>query len=246
MRRGERLPHDQAEIVFADPFVEYLGDLTHPERDEVLAEVVRLCDDPSGKHPLGNKAGSRLARYNTVEVLNKKHRVVYLAKPVDGVGLIEVLCAGPRTGNEVYDTAKALIDAEVLSPPEREQIWAVVRYYEATMDEIGLEGWDYAPAPAPLGVQLAAVNSGLLTKEIASLLSLEEINEAMRYGFSTGTPDPDVALDAALRLTRLRSSGEPKFIVDARREPRCGAPMPRAKAVCIRKKGHRGPHRARP
>jgi hypothetical protein len=98
MRGNERLPDDQAEIVFSESFLIYLDNLNPGERESVLAEVVALCDNPIGKHPLSNRsAADRLAGLNTVEVLAKLHRVVFAARAEQGVGLIEVVCAGPRT-----------------------------------------------------------------------------------------------------------------------------------------------------
>jgi hypothetical protein len=46
MRRGERFPDDQAEVVFCDAFVQQLGELTESEREHVLGDVVRLCPGP--------------------------------------------------------------------------------------------------------------------------------------------------------------------------------------------------------
>jgi hypothetical protein len=49
MRGNERLPDDQAEVVFSESFLLYLDDLTPDERESVLAEAVALCDNPIGK-----------------------------------------------------------------------------------------------------------------------------------------------------------------------------------------------------
>ena len=70
MKRGDRFPGDQAEIVFSEPFVEYLDGLSVRDREAVVAEVVALCHNPAGSHTLSNRCSSgRLACWNTVDVL---------------------------------------------------------------------------------------------------------------------------------------------------------------------------------
>ncbi len=152
MRRGDRFPDDQAEVVFADAFVDQLADLTDVERHDVLGDVVRLCSEPAGTHPLATP----LAGWNTLEVLNNNKRVVYKATVVEGSGLIEVLCLGPRSNNEVYDMA------------------------------VGLDGWDFQPPPAPDGMIRAAVAAGLIDEPVVALLSKPELEAAMAEGWGAG------------------------------------------------------------
>ncbi|MEK7294990.1 MAG: hypothetical protein AAB018_00485, partial [Actinomycetota bacterium] len=104
MRRAERFPNNQAEVVFSDIFVEQLEALSKHERLDVLGAVVALCENPAGKHLLR----ASLAGWNTLAVLNGERRVVYKGSLVHGVGLIEVLCLGPRRNEEVYDMANAV------------------------------------------------------------------------------------------------------------------------------------------
>lgn len=149
MRGNERLPDDQAEIVFSASFLLYLDDLTPDERESVLAEVVALCDNPIGKHPLSNRsAADRLAALNTVEVLGKKQRVVFAARAEQGVGLIEVVCTGPRTGNAVYDVANALVRSGRLTEVEATQLSDALALLEVVAESVGIDGWDYRSRPA--------------------------------------------------------------------------------------------------
>ncbi len=69
---------------------------------------------PRGQNPLR----APLAGWNTLEVLGSSQRVIYRATVVDGVGLLEALCLGPRTDAEVYDMAVALRDAGILTDEE--------------------------------------------------------------------------------------------------------------------------------
>lgn len=244
MRRGERLPEDQAEIVVTDEFIEYLEAL--PQRDqvrEVLKDVIRLCEDPAGKHPLG----SELAGLNTTETLQKKHRIVYGARDAGGVGLIEVLTAGPRRDNEIYDLMNLLRSR--LTDEEWAQIWEVLELVEQTASDVGLQPWDYAPDPAPAGLVEAAISSGFLDREVAEVMSKEEIIAAMEGGYTASGVSKAAALDAAMRTARAAGypRPSPQEIYRARiREPRCAVIMPRAGQPCIRRSGHPGPHRAAP
>lgn len=69
---------------------------------------------------------------------------------------------------------------------------------------------------------------------------------AMRDGYDeTGQPDTYAALTAVMRAARTRSDyGDATDILRRRSEERCAAEMPRARATCIRRTGHPGPHRA--
>lgn len=247
MRGNERLPDDQAEIVFSEPFLLYLDGLTADERESVLTDVVALCENPVGKHPLSNKsAADRLAGLNTVEVLNKRHRVVYAARVEEGVGLIEVMCAGPRTGNAVYDVANALVRSGQLTEEEATQLWDALALLDVLTEQLGLDGWDYTPQPAEAHLVRALVQLGLLSEELAAVVSRAEAEAAMREGYDeSGQPDQYAALMAVMRAARSRSDyGDATDILKRRTERRCGAEMPRARATCIRRVGHPGPHRA--
>ncbi len=247
MRGNERLPGDQAEVVFSEPFLLYLDGLTADERESVLTDVVALCEKPAGKHPLSNRSATdRLAGLNTVEVLNRQHRVIYAARVEQGVGLIEVICAGPRTGKAVYDVANALVRSGQLSEEEATQIWDALALLGVVMEQVGLDGWDYTPQPAEAHLVRALVQLGLLPERLAAVVSRAEADAAMRDGYDeAGNPDQFAALMAVLRAARSRSDYQDATdILKRRTEQRCGARMPRARAVCVRRVGHPGPHRA--
>lgn len=111
-----------------------------------------------------------------------------------------------------------------------------------------MDGWDHRPPAAPEGMVKAAVASGVLPREHASVLSVDELTAALAAGFGPDGPDPGVALAAALITARPRvpppGEARAKTIVPSRAGPRCGAVLPRAQRRCIRRKGHPGPHRA--
>lgn len=245
MRRGERFPDDQAEVVFADAFVDQLGSLNESERERVLADVVRLCSEPAGKHPLAAPLGG----WNTLEVSNGHRRVVYKASVVDGTGLIEVLCLGPRSDNEVYDMAVGLVVAGLLEPDEITDLWDALAVLDVVAESVGLDGWDYRPPPAPEGMVRAAVAAGLIDESVAAVLSKHELEAAMADGWGPAGPDPHAALIAALEAARHRGRLarvlDVEQVLGSRMADRCGAVMPRAGARCIRRAGHPGPHRAR-
>lgn len=243
MRRGERFPADTAELGLTDLLLEQLARLTATQREDVLVELVRLCDDPGGKHPLRTP----LAGWNTLEVLGGHKRVVYRATVVDGVGLIEALCLGPRTDSEVYDMAIGLRDAGVLTDEELTELWDALAILDVLTEQVGLDGWDFRPEPAPEGIRRAAVASGLLDEETAALLSRDEVEAAMAAGWGPAGPDPTAALVAALERARARAvplgPDEAAAILSARSKDRCGAILPRAQRPCVRRAGHPGPHR---
>lgn len=244
MRRGQRLPDDQAEVVFSDVFVEQIAELHPDQQVEVLAAAVRLCEDPAGKHPLKPP----LQGWNTEDVLAGESRMIYRAGELDGVGVIDVLCLGPRSGNRIYDMAEGLVATGLLTDDEVTFLWEALAVLDVVAEDVGLDGWDFRPEPAPEGMRLAAIRAGLLAEEQASQLSKDEIEAAMAAGWADGTPDPRAALAAALERARERSR-EPadiEAVLSGRAEGRCGAAMPRAGASCIRKHGHPGPHRASP
>lgn len=244
MRRGERFPADAAELDLTDLLVEQLAELTATQREDVLVDLVRLCEDPGGKHPLR----APLAGWNTLEVLGGHQRVVYRATVVDGVGLIEALCLGPRTDSEVYDMAIGLRDAGVLTDDELTALWDALAILDVVAEQVGLDGWDFRPEPAPEGMRRAAVASGLLDEETAALLSRDEVEAAMTAGWGPAGPDPAAALVAALKRARSRAvpldPGEAAAILSARAEDRCGVLLPRAQRPCVRRTGHPGPHRS--
>lgn len=240
MRRGSRFPDDQAEIVFSDIVIEQLEQFLDDQRIDILAEVVRLCNDPGGKHPLR----SPLSGWNTLDVLGTEFRVVYKATAPDGVGLLEVLCIGPRTGSEVYDMAMGITRTGLLSEDEVTQLWEALSLLEIVTEDVGLEGWDYRPEPAPEGMRRAAVNSGLLDQETADLLAKDELEAAMTSGWGPLGADPEKALLAALERARGSADFSARKILEVRRDDRCGAFMVRAKSRCVRRAGHPGPHRS--
>ena len=242
MRSGERFPANQAEIVFSEVFLEQVeAQLSSAEAEEVVAAVVRLCLDPGGTHPLH----SPLAGWNTLEVLRRTMRVVYHAGIVDGTGLIDVICLGPRAEAEVYDVATGIRDSDLLNEDAFIQLWESLSLLDILTEDLGLGGWDYRPQPAPEGMRKAAVAAGLLDETAVQYLSKDEVEAAFESGWdSSGRPDPEGALHAA--LLRRRGSHAPDLdgVLRGRTEPRCNVFMPRAKTLCIRAEGHPGAHRA--
>lgn len=244
MRPGSHLPNDQAELTFSDRFTEQLEHLPEAERLNILAEVVNLCENPGGTHTLSARGKDRtLVGWNTLEVSGRERRVVY---HVDEAGAsIFILCLGPRRSSEVYDLAAALANSGALTADETTQLWDALSLFEVLAESLGLEGWDYAPRPAPEGVRRAAVAAGVLEDALASLMSHDELTAAMTHGWGPNGPDPAAALRAALQRARGNATFDSaEWVVRRRAENRCGAVMPRAGVVCIRRAGHPGPHRA--
>lgn len=250
MRQGEHFPDDQEYILFNDAFVESVEPLTPSEREDLVADVVALCTNPAGLHPLSNKGGQKLAGWNTVDVLHKQYRVVFASR-VDAVGtqqvgMTEVLVAGPRRADAAYDMADALRRSGRISDEQMTEVLEALALLDTVAEKVGLDGWDYRPEPAPAGMVKAAVVSGILDERTANALSKDELEAAMANGWDDqGNPDPVAALAAAMR--RARSSVEPldlTRIMQGREEPRCGVIMPRTHRPCIRRRGHPGAHRA--
>lgn len=241
MRSGGTLPGDQAELVFSDVLLEQLEDLDHRDAESVLVSIVRLCENTAGTHPLHQP----LAGWNTLEVLARNRRVVYRAGTVDGVGLIDALCLGSRSGSEVYDLARALVEAGLLTDETATQIWEALALLEIVAEQVGLDGWDYRPEPAPEGLQRAVVAAGILPPDIAAVLSQDEILAAQTQGWGSEGPSRSAALEAALRRVRTSATYEDRIHLERRKDDRCDVIMPRAKAACIRVRGHPGAHRAR-
>jgi len=242
VRRGGRFPGDQAEVVFSDVLVEQLSKHTEEEQLDILAEIVGLCEDPSGKHPLRRP----LAGWNTLDVLQGHGRVVYKASTPGGTGLIEALCLGPRSDQEVYDMADALVASGCLSEEEATQLWDALALLDTIPEQVGLDGWDYRPPVAPEGMRKSAVAAGVLSAEEAQYLSADELAIAMNAAWADeGGPDPERALQAALERARGSADFSQRAILRARQDARCEVLMPRARHGCIRRRGHRGPHRAR-
>jgi hypothetical protein len=231
VRRGSRFPNDQAEVVFADIIVEQLERFSEDNRIDVLAEIVHLCDDPAGKHPLH----APLSGWNTLDVLSGHYRVVYKATISEGVGLLEVLCIGPRSDSEVYDMAVSAVKTGCLSEDEVTQLWEALGLLEVVTEEVGLEGWDYRPAPAP---------AGLIDQDTADLLAKDELEAAMAFGWGPDGPDPERALIAALERARGSADFSARKIIEVRQDARCGVLMIRARSNCVRRAGHPGPHRS--
>lgn len=244
MRRGARFPADAAEVILTDILLEQLAGRAEAERTAILADLVRLCDDPGGKHPLR----APLTGWNTLEVLGSSQRVIYRATVVDGVGLLEALCLGPRTDAEVYDMAVGLRDAGILTDEELSALWDALAILDIVAEHVGLDGWDFRPEPAPEGMRRAAVAAGLLDEISAALLSRDEIGAAMQAGWGPQGPDPASAVLAAMERARSRAvpvdAQAAAGILAARAEDRCAALLPRARRPCIRRAGHPGPHRS--
>lgn len=245
MKPGGKLPGDQAEVVFSDRFAEQAEGLGDAERLDLLAEVVALCANPGGTHTLSARGKDRaLVGWNTLEVSNRERRVVY---HVDEAGAsIFVLCLGPRRGSEVYDLATALANSGALTDTETTQLWDALSLFDILAEDLGLDGWDYAPTLAPEGLRRAAVAAGVLEDALAALMSRDELSAAMEGGWGPNGPDPAAALNAALRRARGSSTFDSaQWVVRQRATDRCDAVMPRAGAMCVRRAGHPGPHRAR-
>jgi len=245
VKRGGRFPRDQAEIVFSEPFVEYLDGLSLRDREGVLAEVVALCGNPAGSHTLSNRSSTdRLAGWNTVDVLGGEHRVVFASRVVDGVGLIEVLCAGPRRGPAVYDLASSLAASGLLSDEEIYEIWEALILVEVVAEAAGLDGWDYRPPAASQGMVRSAVAAGVLDEQTARLLASDELRAALEHGWNESGPDPTAGLKAALQRARAGvDPGDLTRILTARAADRCDEVLPRTGERCIRVVGHPGAHR---
>lgn len=246
MRSGETFPGGQAEIVFNDVFIEYLERLTEDERQSILVDVVALCHNPAGTHPLSNRGNTdRLAGWNTLDVLDKQHRVIFSSRVVDGTGTIEVLCAGPRRAEAAYDLANALVRTGRLEPEEVTEIWQALTLLDVLAEEIGLDGWDYLPPAAPAGMVRAAVAAGLLDEATARLLAKDELEAAMEHGWGPDGVDPVSALRAALRRARAGvDPGDLTRIMQRRARDRCAVVLPRTGRVCIRRAEHPGAHRS--
>lgn len=247
MLTGEHFSGDQAEVVISDDVTEWMIDnITDSQRDEVLDDVVALFTQPWGKHPLSNRnTADHLAGFNTATTLRGDYRIVFRSTVTSaGTGLIQVVAIGRRTDSRVYDAVNALLCCGHLDPSLEQQIWDLLKIFEDTAERFGLELWDYQPQPASAGLVKAAVVTGALTREVAERLSADEITAALEEAWDpdTGELDPERALKAALR--RVASSSDPEQILKVRSEPRCGAYMVRAKAPCIRRRGHPGAHRA--
>jgi hypothetical protein len=245
VKPGDTLPGDQAEIVFADRFVEYLAELTINQAEDVLVNIVGLCRNPLGSHRLGNsQRDGKLTGWNTLYVLGGEHRVVFAAKIVNGVGVIEVLCGGPRRANAVYDLAADLVEAGHLTDEETTELWEAIALLEIVAEKLGLDGWDFLPEPAPGGMVRAVVAAKLLDEDVAKVLSKAELEAAMAEGWGSFGPGPAAALIAALRRARVdQEPGDLSRIVKQRGDDRCDAVLSRAGRLCVRRSGHPGPHR---
>ncbi|MCI1748320.1 MAG: hypothetical protein LKI24_09610 [Acidipropionibacterium sp.] len=248
MRTGEHLPGDQAEVVLSDDVIDWIVDhVTEDQRDEILDDIVDLFAQPWGKHPLSNRRRTdRLAGLNTASTLSGDYRIVFRSSVDRGVGLIEIIAIGPRSGHRIYDAVNALIATGKLDEGLVQQIWDLLALYQDTADRFGLELWDYRPPAAPDGLVRAAAASGALPADSARLLSSDELMAAMADAWDpvTGKPDIERALAAAVR--RVAGSSDPERVLARREEPRCGVLMPRARKPCIRRRGHPGAHRATP
>lgn len=249
MQPGEAFPDDQAYIDVTDVFIESIQHLTEQQQVDVLAEVVNLCAAPGGAHTLSNKDGQRLAGFNTVDVLNKTYRVVFSSstQEVEGrqVGQVRALVCGRRRDNAVYDMAESFRASGRFSEEEMQEIWVAIAFLDVVAEDLGMDGWDYAPEPAPDGMVKAAVAAGVLDEATTRTLSIRELQAAMIHAWGDAGPDPALALAAAAQEARSGVDGPDLSRIFAARDlPRCGAVMARTKKRCIRKVGHPGPHRS--
>lgn len=246
MRPDGRLPRDQAEIAFSDCFVEQLAALRAEVQEEVLADVVTLCERPGGSHTLSADGRDRtLVGWNTLEVCGRDLRVVYKVDEADAS--IYVLCMGPRRAGEVYDQAKALARSGLLSSAATTQLWEAIALLDVLAEELGLDGWDYRPPAAPAGMRRAAVAAGLVDEAFAQHLSQDELAAAMEHGWGPAGPDPARAAAAAMQRARTGVGFDSaRWVIHRRSLDRCEEVMPRAGARCIRRSGHPGVHRASP
>lgn len=251
MKSGERFPNDQAFVSLHEEFLESLMVLTEPQRVDVLAEIVNLCNNPAGNHTLSNQGGQRLAGWNTVDVLHREFRIVFSSRvetgPAGPVGVLDVLVIGPRRASAVYDAAAALRKSGRLTDDEAMGLWQALALLDVVAEDVGLDGWDFLPDPAPSGMQRTAVKAGVLDEESAAVLSKDELEAAIESGWGAdGNPDKESALLAAMRRARagVASIDLGRFLT-GRRKPRCPAITTRTKQPCIRRDGHAGPHRAK-
>lgn len=137
-------------------FVDQLAELHPDEQFDVLAAAVRLCEDPAGKYPLNTP----LQGWNTEDVLAGDSRMIYRPGQTDGVGVIDVLCLGPRSDNKIYDMAEALVDTGLLAHGEATFLREALAVLDVVGEDAGLDGWNYRPEPAPARMRLAAVRPG--------------------------------------------------------------------------------------
>lgn len=243
MQPGERFPNDQAEVAFTEESVNWLIErVSSAERESVFDSIVGLFTAPDGKHRLSNQGKTNLVGLNTVEAARRTYRVIYRARTVSGVGLIEIVTIGLRRDGEVYSDAHDLVASGKLSESEQTQIWDALRFLDETKERFGLEEWDYMEEAAPEGMIKAVAGAGILDEHIARLLSKEELVAAMEAAYRTGQLDTDAALQAA--MNRVASSAKPDRVFTSRKAPRCGVQMPISGKVCIRAEGHAGAHRS--
>ena len=243
----ERFSDQQAQIIFNDVFLEYLKTLTPPQREQVLVEVFSLCVNPVGSHPLSHRNNKdQLAGWNTIVVLQGEHLVVFGTRIKDEVGVIEVLCGRPRRADAVSDMSNLLIATGRLSAEEATEIRQVLLLLDVVAERVGLDGWDFRPPQAPPGMVKAAVAAGILGVEIASALSLNELEAAMESGWTASAPYPTAALQAALRRSRSGIDAvDATRVLSGRSQDRCDTLLSRSKTHCIRRNGHPGSHRSR-
>lgn len=231
-------------MAFTEESIDWLAANTSAsERGEVFDAITGLFTSPEGKHRLSNRATTNLVGFNTVEACQRVYRIIYRARASEGVGLIEIITVGVRRDDEVYAEANDLVQSGKLTSAEQTQIWDVLTFLAESRERLGLEEWDYFDDPAPTGMVKAAVAGGILSEEVARLLTQRELTAAMTAAWASGELDTNAALEAAVRL--VASSATPERVLQSRRANRCGAHMPLAKAPCIRAAGHAGAHRAR-
>jgi hypothetical protein len=122
-----------------------------------------------------------------VAVLGRRHRIVFAARAEQGVALIEVVCAGPRAGNAVYDVANALVRWGRLTEEEATQVGDALALLEVVAEDVGIDGWDYRSRPAEARLVRALVQLGLLPRISPELFP--EPRRRPRCGTATTRPD---------------------------------------------------------
>lgn len=247
MRDGEKFENDQAEMVLSDGVIDWIAEnIEDSELDGFFQDLSDLFVRPWGKHPLSNRNKTdNLAGLNTATTLGGEHRIVFRSYIDEcGTGVIRIIAIGPRKDNRVYDAINALVASGKLTEEEVRSIWEALSQHSHVTEKYGLEQWDYLPPLASPNMVKVAVTSGVLSEDVARLLSTDELNAAFENGWDleTGKPDPRRAQDAA--LSKAATSASPERILTSRSAPRCAVFMPIAKAKCIRRRGHPGAHRS--
>lgn len=68
-----------------------------------------------------------------------------------------MLCLAPRSDREVYDLAEGLACSGLLDAEDIDSLWDALAILVVVEEDVGLDGWDSRPEPAPEGTVRAAV-----------------------------------------------------------------------------------------